>query len=106
MYPDRYGTKVLTADDVLALRLPTGNVFQSGYAVDAVDRWLERVVSTLRGYEGHRDGEVIVRAADARGVRFPERRGKASYEPQHVDDAIDMIAATLTMLEVAAERGG
>lgn len=95
---------MLTADDVLALRFPEGNLFESGYAADAVDRWLQRVVSTLRAYEGHPDGELSVLAADARTVRFAERRGKDAYQPQHVDDAIDMIAATLALLEAAAAR--
>lgn len=80
-------------------------MFASGYAADSVDRWLDRVVSTLRAHEGHPDGELVLRAADARAVRFAERRGEASYEPQHVDDAIDMIVATLAMHEAAAERG-
>jgi len=96
---------VLTADDVLALRFPTGNVFVSGYAADSVDRWIERAVSTLRAYEGDPDGEIAMRAADARAVRFVARRGKAAYEPEPVDDAIDMIAVTLAMHEAAAERG-
>lgn len=95
---------MLTADDVLALRFPTGNVFVSGYAADAVDRWLERVVSTLRAYEGHPDGELLLVATDARAVRFTARRGKAAYEPDHVDDAIDMIAVTLAMHEAEAQR--
>ncbi|MGM1028242.1 MAG: DivIVA domain-containing protein [Actinomycetota bacterium] len=95
---------MLTADDVLALRFPTGNLFVSGYAAESVDRWLERVVTTLRAYEGHPDGELCVLAADARAVRFAARRGKAAYEPDQVDDAIDMIAATLAMHEAAAER--
>jgi DivIVA domain-containing protein len=97
---------VLTADDVLALRFPTGNLFVSGYAADSVDRWLARVVSTLRAYEGDPDGEALVLADEARAVRFPERRGDASYEPQPVDDAIDMIAATLALREAASQRGG
>jgi len=96
---------VLTADDVLSLRLPTGNAFASGYAVDAVDRWLSRVASTLRAYEGAPDGEPLMLADDARAVRFPERRGDASYEPQPVDDAIDMIAATLALHEAESRRG-
>lgn len=96
---------MLTADDVLALRFPTGNVFQSGYAADAVDRWLERVVSTLRAYDEEPDGEPLMLASDARAARFPERRGDASYEPQPVDDAIDMIVATLAMREAASRRG-
>lgn len=96
---------MLSADDVLALRFPTGTVFVSGYAADAVDRWLDRVVSTLRAHEGHPEGELVLLAADARAVRFPERRGQASYDPQHVDDAIDMIVATLVLHEAAAERG-
>lgn len=96
---------VLTADDVLALRFPTGTMFVSGYAADAVDRWLERVVATLRAYEGRADGELTVLAADARAVRFTARRGEAAYEPDDVDDAIDMIAVTLAMHEAAALRG-
>ncbi len=44
-------------------------------------------------------------AADARTVRFTARRGKAAYEPDAVDDAIDMIAVTLAMHEAAAARG-
>ncbi|MGY3128068.1 DivIVA domain-containing protein [Agrococcus sp. UYP33] len=95
---------MFTADDVLALTFPTGNSFVSGYAVDAVDRWLSRVAATLRAYEGQPDGEPLMRAADARAVRFPERRGAASYEPTPVDDAIDIIAATLAMHEAAARR--
>jgi DivIVA domain-containing protein len=95
---------VLTADDVLALRFPTGTMFLSGYAADAVDRWLERVVATLRAHEGQPSGEPLLSAAEARAVRFAERRGAASYEPQAVDDAIDMIVATLAMLEADAER--
>lgn len=96
---------MLTADDVLALRFPTGNVFASGYAADSVDRWLERVVATLRAYEGDPQAEVVLAAADARAVRFVARRGKDSYEPEPVDDAIDMIAVTLAMHEAAVERG-
>jgi DivIVA domain-containing protein len=96
---------VLTADDVLALRFPTGNVFASGYAADSVDRWIERAVSTLRAYEGDPDGEIAMLAADARAVRFVARRGTEAYEPEPVDDAIDMIAVTLAMHEAAAERG-
>jgi DivIVA domain-containing protein len=95
---------VLTADDVLAIRFPTGNLFAAGYAADAVDRWLERVVATLRAYEGHPEGELLLRARDARAVRFTARRGPASYEPDEVDDAIDMIAVTLAMHEAAAGR--
>lgn len=95
---------MFTADDVLALRFPTGNLFASGYAADSVDRWLERAVATLRAYEGHPDGEILMRAADARAVRFVARRGTDSYEPEPVDDAIDMIAVTLAMHEAAAER--
>ncbi len=95
---------MLTADDVLALAFPTGNAFLSGYAADSVDRWLGRVASTLRAYEGEPGDEPIMLAAEARAVRFPERRGDASYEPQPVDDAIDMIVATLAMHEAAASR--
>lgn len=95
---------MLTADDVLALRFPTGNLFVQGYAADAVDRWLERVVSTLRAYEGHPEGELLLLATDARAVRFTARRGTAAYEPDPVDDAIDMIAVTLAMHEAAADR--
>lgn len=99
---------MLTADDVLAFDFPTGNAFLSGYAVDSVDRWLSRVASTLRAYEGETGGELgvqpIMLASEARSVRFPERRGDASYEPQPVDDAIDMIVATLAMHEAAAGR--
>lgn len=96
---------MLSADDVLALRFPTSTMFVSGYAADAVDRWLERVVATLRAHEGRPDGEISVVAADARTVRFTARRGKAAYEPDAVDDAIDMIAVTLAMHEAAAARG-
>lgn len=96
---------MLTADDVLAIRFSTGNLFVSGYAADAVDRWLERVVSTLRAYEGDPEGELLLLASDARAVRFTARRGTASYEPAEVDDAIDMIAVTLAMHEATTGRG-
>ncbi|GEK81621.1 DivIVA domain-containing protein [Agrococcus baldri] len=93
---------MLTAAEVVALRFSSAGVFRAGYDADAVDDWLDRVILTLRAYEGDAEGSVELLAEDAREATLPTARGRDAYATEDVDVAIDRIASALSEHERAA----
>lgn len=93
---------MLSSAEVKDLRFSPAGIFRAGYESDVVDGWLDRVAATLRAYEGDAGGSVELLAEDAREVRFDVSRALGSYSMEEVDDAVDLIAASLAAHELAA----
>ncbi|WP_318241240.1 DivIVA domain-containing protein [Cellulomonas avistercoris] len=85
---------MLTADDVLNTKF-AATKFRDGYAQDAVDDFLDRVVTTLRAAQTGVPAADPVTAADVAAVRFEATRFREGYDMEQVDALLDQVRDTL-----------
>lgn len=85
---------MLTADDVLNTKF-TATKFREGYDQDAVDDFLDRVVTTLRAAQTGVPATDPVTAEDVAAVRFEATRFREGYDMEQVDAFLDQVRDTL-----------